>query len=667
MRRPVNIPGEFKALDKRDLQLWGISFILITTLALGFWLLHLSLPSEPASYERTILYGQGVLILLTLAYLIQKRSELIRVRLRLIQEKLQRKSLRDRFDTLGNTLAFTTRVGVQKGEERILQYTAEQTLASLRGDQCMIGIQEENQTGPLQHKAHIAKEGITGDALTDEAWEPTSRWILDHDASLLLTEKSTPPEARDLDTHGFRCEIIAAPIRLGGRVRGALVLTQEQESSDARRRFSKYDRRLVEIIANATSAAIENCRMAERLRRRRDQFRKSLKRLRLAQPGVILGERLKAMEELVDKVAHYIANPLTTISGYAQLLGTQDLDEDVKRCLATIGEEVERCTQALNDLKAFAHRPPSEPRSTDLNQLLNQALFLKAYRFSRLSLEVEFDPDPDLGMVVLDPVQVQQAFLNVLTDIEISLEGKKNQHLTVRTETDEKNVRTHFTVQQETKESGDGESPAMPMWVPFTPNAEGMEDTNLTRDIMHAVVRGHGGQTYLDLNSDTGTTTFTIDLPKIQKRVESEPKLAEPALSPPSPGENRHVLVVDDEERILNLCMRVLTKEGYLVQTTVSGQEAMDLLDNNDYDALLVDYHMPDVGGRAIAEHLTRHRPDLTTRLILTTGDDAALDFKALSKEAGARTLAKPFQIQEMLSAVQDAIRQPQVSKTACE
>ena len=77
MRRPVNIPGEFKALDRRDLQLWGISFILITALALGFCLLHLSLPSEPTTYERTILYGQAVLILLTLAYLIQKEPKVL--------------------------------------------------------------------------------------------------------------------------------------------------------------------------------------------------------------------------------------------------------------------------------------------------------------------------------------------------------------------------------------------------------------------------------------------------------------------------------------------------------------------------------------------------------------------------------------------------------------
>jgi len=650
----ANISGDLRALDRRDWQLWGISCIIIASLAAGFLLLHLSMPAKTASSERLILYGQGLLILLTLAYLLQKRSELVRVRVRLIQEKLQKESLRDRYDALGNTLAFTTRVGVLKDENRILQYSAEQTLTTLRADQCMIGILEEGGSGPPPIAAHIAREGIDGKDASSEAWEPTARWILSNDTSLLLSRKSSPAEAEELERQSLQDEIIAAPIRLSGRAAGVLLVTLNPENNETRRLIGQYDRRLVEIIANATSASIDNCRLADHLKRRRDQLRKSLKRLRLAQPGVILGERLKAMEELVDKVAHYISNPLTTISGYAQLLGTQELDEDMKRCLSTIGEEVERCNQAINDLKAFAHRPPSEPRSTDLNQLLKQALFLKAYRFNRLALDVKFDSDPDIGLVVLDPVQVQQAFLNVLTDLENALENHKNQHLVVQTEHDAKNVRVRFVVKRNDEEKT--EAASMPAWVPFSPNEEGKEEGNLTRDILHAVVGGHGGQTHLDLDPETGTTTFTIDLPRVLEPAASEPDPDEPVRPGVQSPEKGRILVVDDEERILNLFSRVLTKEGFDVRATVSGQEALDLLDHEDFKAVILDFHMPDMDGSVIAEHLGRHRPELLRHLILTSGDDESKDFLALKQKASALTLSKPFQIQEMLTAVNEAI-----------
>ena len=659
MRGSVNIPHDLQALDRRDWQLWGISFVIIATLTVGILLLHYSLPNRSAGWERTVLYGQGVLIVLTLAYFVQKRTELIRVRLRLIQEKLQSENLRDRYDALGNTLAFTTRVGVLKDEQRILQYAAEQTLTTLRADHCLIGLQNENDTLPPTLRSHLAREGVTDHEACTETWTAVSRWILSHDTSLLISDQTRTPQARDLiRTDGLR-EVIAAPVRLGSRVAGALVVAIDPASDAMRRRFGQYDRRLVEIMANATSAAIDNGRLASRLKRRRDQLRKSLKRLRMAQPGVILGERLKAMEELVDKVAHYISNPLTTISGYAQLLGTQDLDQDVKRCLGTISEEVERCNQAINDLKAFAHRPPSEPRSTDLNQLLNQALFLKAYRFNRMALEVDFEPDDDVGLVILDPVQVQQAFLNVLTDIENALADTRNQHLTVQTQSGDRNVRIHFVVRNH--EPRDPNETTMPAWIPFSPNGEKGDETSLARDIMHAVIRGHGGQTLLNLDPENRSTVFTIDLPRILEQPKDPMATTPPPPSLTGSADGRSVLIVDDEERILNLFQRVLAKEGYVVTTALSGQAGLELVTDRDFDAIIVDYHIPDLNGRAIAEHIVHNRPELVQRLILTSGDDEADDFKALAREARAVTLAKPFQIHEMLEMVNHVVHRTQV------
>jgi len=650
----MSIPRDLKAIDRRDWQLWVLCFAIIAALSAGFLGLHLSLPAKERSWERTVLFGETVLVLLAVAYFIQKRSELSRLRVKLIREQLHAAILRDRYDTLGNTLAFTTRVGEFKDETQILTYAVEQTLVTLRADHCMIGLHDENEIGPPPLKARVAREGLDEASAPATVWETASAWVVARDQSLLLAGKATPPEARELIDPDSNRMVIAAPVRLGGRPGGVLLVAQDAHTDPDRRCFGDSDRHLLEIIANAAAAAVHNCRMAGRLKRRRDQLRESLKRLRLAQPGVILGERLKAMEELVDKVAHYIANPLTTISGYAQLLNTQGLEPDVKRCLDTIGEEVDRCNQAINDLKAFAHRPPSEPRSTDLNQLLHQALFLKAYRFDRLALDVRFEPDPEVGLAVIDPVQVQQAFLNVLTDIENAVEGHDKQRLVVRTENRESTISIQFRVRSSEPPDGD----RRPIWSPFSfASDDPDEGTSLARDILFAVIRAHGGQILYHFDSENGSTDFTMDLPRVIDQTPEEPISIDSAPVDGLPTSGRGVLVVDDEERILNIFKRVLTKEGYVVKATVRGREALELLEENAFDAIILDYHMPDVHGRVIAEHLIQNRSDLRGRLILTTGDDLAQDFQRLAREAGAATLAKPFQIQEMLSIVNATAR----------
>ena len=156
----------------------------------------------------------------------------------------------------------------------------------------------------------------------------------------------------------------------------------------------------------------------------------------------------------------------------------------------------------------------------------------------------------------------------------------------------------------------------------------------------------------LDHDPDRRASIFTIELPRILEQPSGQTSLAPKAPASAGPDGNREILVVDDEERILNLFRRVLSKEGFHVTTTERGQEALKLIEERPFGAFVVDYHLPDVNGRAIAEHLIQNRPELISRLILTTGDDQAEDFKALSREAGAVTLAKPFQIREMLSVV---------------
>ncbi len=114
------------------------------------------------------------------------------------------------------------------------------------------------------------------------------------------------------------------------------------------------------------------------------------------------------------------------------------------------------------------------------------------------------------------------------------------------------------------------------------------------------------------------------------------------------------VLVVDDELAILEMLSRLLTKRGYRVETANSGAEAVERIAlGHDYDVILLDIFMPGQEGKATYEKIIGLRPDLTRRIIIITGDMTVPDTQAFLEKTGARYVGKPFNLSELIAAIQ--------------
>src|SRR5665811_2341256 len=81
-----------------------------------------------------------------------------------------------------------------------------------------------------------------------------------------------------------------------------------------------------------------------------------------------------------------------------------------------------------------------------------------------------------------------------------------------------------------------------------------------------------------------------------------------------------NVLVVDDEAVIRDVCEQILTNEGYSVTTAASGKEALRLVSENDYDAVVTDIMMPDMSGLELLEVIKSTSLDLSTIVITGLG-----------------------------------------------
>ena len=116
------------------------------------------------------------------------------------------------------------------------------------------------------------------------------------------------------------------------------------------------------------------------------------------------------------------------------------------------------------------------------------------------------------------------------------------------------------------------------------------------------------------------------------------------------------ILVVDDEENIVQLCVHMLEGQGYQVEGTTSGMEALVLLETRSYDLLVVDVRMPNVDGLTVLRHGKQLHPDLTA--VVITGY-ASLDKTIEALQAGARGFVlKPFDFDQFISAIEEALAQ---------
>ena len=120
-------------------------------------------------------------------------------------------------------------------------------------------------------------------------------------------------------------------------------------------------------------------------------------------------------------------------------------------------------------------------------------------------------------------------------------------------------------------------------------------------------------------------------------------------------AEQARILVVDDEPAVQNALFRALTLEHYDVANASDGHEALELLGNSPYEAVILDIAMPRMNGLDVCRRL-RAGGDSTPVLMLTARGE--VDDRVAGLDAGADDyLVKPFALRELLARVRALLR----------
>jgi len=117
----------------------------------------------------------------------------------------------------------------------------------------------------------------------------------------------------------------------------------------------------------------------------------------------------------------------------------------------------------------------------------------------------------------------------------------------------------------------------------------------------------------------------------------------------------KHILLIDDEQSIRELCKEFLEEEGYKVTLAVDGQDGLDKMSYDDFDLYLVDMVMPRLDGLETMKRIKKKQP--LAVIIITTGF-SSIEGAVKAVHAGAfQYLSKPINAEELLEAVKKGLQ----------
>lgn len=357
--------------------------------------------------------------------------------------------------------------------------------------------------------------------------------------------------------------------------------------------------------------------------------------------------RLASVGEMAAGVAHEINNPLTGITGYAQLLmERKNLPADVRSDLEAINDGAQRVAGIVQRLLAFSRQTKPQRKLVDINELIESTLILRAYHLRVSNIDVVTRLAPDFLETVVDPGQIQQVLLNLIVNAETEMNlahGKGK--LTITTE------KTDKTIKVSVKDNGPGIKPEIMdrIFDPFFTTRDVGQGTGLGLSLCYGIVAEHNGKIYAKSQPGKGAT-FIVELPIVTEVLPIE--TAKPKIRKSRNKPKASILVVDDEAVVTDIAKRVLSADGHRVDTTGNALEALSKIKNKKYDLILLDIKMPGMNGIDLYKRIQRTARPLAQKVVFMTGDIMGADTEKFLARTRASHIEKPFNSEQLNGVV---------------
>jgi two-component system, cell cycle sensor histidine kinase and response regulator CckA len=372
-------------------------------------------------------------------------------------------------------------------------------------------------------------------------------------------------------------------------------------------------------------------------------------------------QKMEAIGGLAGGIAHDFNNLLTVISGNCQLSLLELKEGDPLRGnIEEIKAAAERATSLTRQLLAFSRRQVLNMKVLDLNTIIRD-LEKMLRRVIGEDVELVTWFADDLGMVKIDPGWIEQVIMNLAVNARDAMpRGGKLIIETTNAEVDESYTRGHVTVKPGryvklcVNDTGMGMAPEVKehLFEPFFTTKEKGKGTGLGLSTVYGITKQSGGDIWVYSEPGLGTT-FNIYLPRVDESLDD---LRIKVTKEEIPRGSETILLVEDEEDVRGLAVRILERQGYTVLEASCGKDALALCKerNEPIHMILTDVVMPGMSGRQLADQLVLLHPK--TKVLYMSGytDNAVIHHGIL--EDRVDYLQKPFTIDGLTRKVREVL-----------
>jgi len=289
--------------------------------------------------------------------------------------------------------------------------------------------------------------------------------------------------------------------------------------SSSRNAFTHNDFIALESLAGILASVITSADQYQRLQVTISQLQSMQMELRarmdaqrLAENRLVQAAKLAAVGEMAAGIAHELNNPLTSVTGFAELaLENIPEDSETRKDLEIVMREAVRARDVVRRLLDFARQSESTRASASLNEVIEDVVALSRHLISTSGVDLKLELEKNLPWILVDANQMKQVLLNLIHNaLQAMPDGGE---LSIATESTSRHGRDWVMVSVRDTGVGIPQLEQARIFEPFYTTRGNQGGTGLGLSVTYGIITDHGGQ--IDVESQPGIgSKFSVWLPQ---------------------------------------------------------------------------------------------------------------------------------------------------------